>query len=161
MTAQRRENTKTRPAGTWRCFAGFTLVECLVGLTLAGILVSAAAPPVRRLTHSFALWGGLRMVETSLRWGRSHAIAANTGLALIVDDDGRRFYWADAHTGERYDSTIRHLPPGIRIASSPRRPLRFYQRGNAVPAGTFVVQGEAGSWRVIVSPSGRIRTQRD
>jgi Tfp pilus assembly protein FimT len=101
------------------------------------------------------------MVETSLQWGRSHAIAANTGLVLIVDSDGKRFYWTDAYTGDRYEGTVRYLPVGIRITSSPRRPLRFYQRGNAVPAGTFVVQGEAGSWRVIVSPSGRIRTQRD
>jgi prepilin-type N-terminal cleavage/methylation domain-containing protein len=148
-------------AGGKGSFEGFTLIECLVGLTLAGVLVSAAAPPVRKLTQSFALWGGIRMVETSLQWGRSHAIAANTGLALIVDSDGKRFYWTDAYTGDRYEGTVRYLPVGIRITSSPRRPLRFYQRGNAVPAGTFVVQGEAGSWRVIVSPSGRIRTQRD
>jgi len=141
--------------------AGFTLVECLVGLTLAGILVSAAAPPVRKLAQSFALSGGIHMVESSLHWGRSHAITANTGLALIVDSDGRRFYWTDVYTGESYDGTIRYLPAGVRISSSPRRPLRFFQKGNAVPAGTLVVQGEAGSWRVIVSPSGRIRTERE
>jgi len=138
----------------------FTLLECLVALTLAGIVLSAAAPSVHRMTQSISLWGGVRLVETSLQWGRNHAITGNTALAFIVDSDGRRFYWTDGHTGDRYEGTMRYLPGRIRISSSPRRPLRFYQRGNAVPAGTFVVQGEAGSVRVIVSPSGRIRTQR-
>lgn len=139
----------------------FTLIECLVGLTLAGVLLSAAVPPVHRLTQSYALWGGMQLVESSLRWGRSHAITTNTALAFIVDDDGKRFYWADAQTGERLENTVRNLPGRIRISSSPRRPLRFYQRGNAVPAGTFVVQGETGVFRVIVNPAGRIRTQKD
>jgi hypothetical protein len=112
------------------------------------------------MTQSISLWGGVRMVETSLWWGRNHAISGNMSLAFIVDRDGTRFYWTDARTGDRYEGTVRHLPGRIRITGSPRRPLRFYQRGNAVPAGTFVVEGEAGSIRVIVSPSGRIRTQR-
>ncbi len=147
--------------GGRRASPAFTLVECMVVLTLAGIVLSAAAPSVHRMTQSFALWGGTRLVETSLQWGRSHAISRNTALAFIVDSDGRRFYWTDSHSGERYEGTVRYLPGRIRISSSPRRPLRFYQRGNAVPAGTFVVEGETGSIRVIVSPAGRIRTQRD
>jgi len=101
------------------------------------------------------------MMEASLQWGRNYAISSNTSTALIVGSDGRRFYWTDARTGERYGASERHLPGQVRISSSPRRPLRFYQRGNAVPAGTFVIQGEGGSYRVIVSPAGRIRTQKD
>ncbi len=141
--------------------AAFTLVECLVTLTLAGVVLTAAVPGVQRMTQSFALSGATRMVEMSLQWGRSHAISANTSLAFIVDSDGKRFYWADGHSGERFEGTVRYLPARVRIASSPRRPLRFYQKGNAVPAGTFVIQGDAGTSRVIVNPAGRIRTQKD
>ena len=144
-----------------RASAAFTLVECLVVLTLAGIVLTAAVPSVHRMSQSFALIGATRMVETSLQWGRSHAISANTSVAFIVDSDGKRFYWADGRSGERFDGTVRFLPGNVRIAGFPRRPLRFYQRGNAVPAGTFVIQGDAGSIRVIVSPAGRIRTQKD
>ncbi len=140
---------------------GFTLLECLVTLTVAGVVLSAAVPGVQRMTQAFALSGGTRMVETSLMWGRSHAISTNMSLAFIVDEGGSRFYWTDGRTGERFEGTVRYLPASVRITSSPRRPLRFYQRGNAVPAGTFVVQGEAGSFRVIVSPAGRIRRQKD
>lgn len=136
----------------------FTLVECLVTLTLTGIVLTAAVPGVQHMAQSFALRGGVRLVETSLQWGRSHAISANTSLAFVVDEGGRRFYWKDGPSGERFDGTVRYLPGNVRITSSPRRPLRFYQKGNAVPAGTFVIRGDAGSFRVIVSPVGRIRT---
>ncbi len=141
--------------------SGFTLVECLVTLTLAGVVLTAAVPGVQRVTQSFALMGATRMVEVSLQWGRSHAIAGNTSLAFIVDSDGKRFYWVDGRSGDQYEGTVRFLPAGVRIANSPRRPLRFYQKGNAVPAGTFVIQGDAGTFRVVVNPAGRIRTQKD
>ena len=141
--------------------AGFTLVECLVTLTLAGVVLTAAVPGVQRMTQSFALMGATRMVEMSLQWGRSHAIAGNTSVTFVVDNDGKRFCWADGRSGDRFEGTVRFLPARVRITSSPRRPLRFYQKGNAVPAGTFVIQGDAGTFRVVVSPAGRIRTQKD
>ncbi len=140
---------------------GFTLVECLVTLTLAGVVLTAAVPGVQRMTQSFALMGATRMVEVSLQWGRSHAIAGNTSLAFIVDTDGKSFCWVDGRSGERFEGTVRFLPARVQITSSPKRPLRFYQKGNAVPAGTFVIQGDAGTFRVVVNPAGRIRTQKD
>ncbi len=139
----------------------FTLVECVVTLAVAGVVLTAAVPSLQRVSQSFSLRGAARMVEMSLQWGRSHARSANTSVAFIVDEDGRRFYWADGHTGARFDGTAQYLPGNARIASSPRRPLRFYQRGNAVPPGTFVIQSEAGTCRVIVSPAGRIRIQKN
>ena len=66
-----------------------------------------------------------------------------------------------AASGERYQNSARRLPRGIRIAAAPKRPLRFYPHGNAVPAGTFTLAGDAGSYSVIVTPGGRIRTQRN
>ncbi len=128
-------------------------------LTLTGIVLTAAVPGVHRMTQSFALIGAGRIVETSLQWGRSHSISANTSLAFMVDEDGKRIYWADSRSGDRFDGSVRHLPGSARITSSPKRPLRFYQKGNAVPAGTFVIQNDAGTFRVIVSPAGRIRTE--
>ncbi len=139
---------------------GQGLVELLVVLGLAGILAGGAVPGIRRISREWELWGCAHMLENSLQWARMHAISANDSLALIIDEDGRRFYWTDPE-GRRYENSVRTLPAGVRIASSPRRPLRFYQHGNAVPAGTFVVQGAAGSYRVIVNVAGRIRMQRD
>jgi len=78
-----------------------------------------------------------------------------------VEDNRSKFYWEDPESGAPFATSIRHLSTGIRIESSPRRPLRFYQHGNAAPAGTYIIKGEAGSYAVVVSPGGRIRIQRN
>ncbi|MGD0309116.1 MAG: GspH/FimT family pseudopilin [Acidobacteriota bacterium] len=139
---------------------GFGLIELLVVLGLAGIAAGGAVPGVHRIQQEWALWTGTHMLESSLLWARTHAISANDSLLLIVDHDGRGFCWKDPD-GTRYDISVRSLPIGVCIVQSPKHPLRFYQHGNTAPAGTFVLQNEAGRYRVIVSVLGRVRVVRD
>ena len=140
---------------------GVALAELAIVLACAGILLTSTVPSFNHLRHHWNLWGATHLLESSLQWGRFHAISGNTSMMLMVDNDGRRFYWADGYTGEQFEGTMRYLPGQVRITSSPRRALRFYQRGNAVPAGTFVVQGDTGAYRVIVNPAGRIRLEKN
>jgi Tfp pilus assembly protein FimT len=123
--------------------------------------MAASLPNFTRLHQEWALWGGARLVESSLQWGRAHAVTANTSMVFIVADEGREFYWLDGYSGEKFVSSHCILPGQIRISASPRKPLRFYQHGNAVPAGTFVIEGQNGQYRVIVNAGGRIRVQRN
>jgi hypothetical protein len=90
-----------------------------------------------------------------------HAISSNAPILFEVADEGRRYYWVDPSSGELYADSERRLPNGIQIVLYPRRPLRFYQHGNAVPAGTYRIEGTAGSFSVVVSPGGRIRVQKN
>jgi len=140
--------------------SGQGLLETLVVLGLIGIMAGSAVPGIHRMNQEWALWGGVRLLESSLLWARTHAITSNDSLILVISPDGRSFFWQEPG-GARYETSVRYFPAGVRIVASPRRPLRFFQRGNAAPAGTFVVQGEAGSYRVVVSILGRIRVQRD
>jgi hypothetical protein len=96
-----------------------------------------------------------------MQWGRMHAISANTSLKFEVDDTGRMFCWVDPATGDRYQNSIRYLPWGVRIVSKPKKSVRFFQHGNAVPAGTYKIQRESESYSVVVSPGGRIRIQKN
>jgi len=139
---------------------GFGVVELAVALAVGSVIVVSAVPRLNTMQQAWALWGGARLVESSLQWGRMRAIAANTSVAFQVSSDGRQFGWTDPVSGLQYEGTVRNLPSEVRIVDKPSTPLRFYQKGNAVPAGTYVIQNEAGTWRVIVSPSGRIRIQR-
>lgn len=139
----------------------YSLTECVIVLMCATILISAAVPNISRLQSEWALWTAARMVESSLQWGRMHAIAANTSMLFSIDDDQRTFGWADPLSGDPYMGTAHTLPGSVRFGAFPRRALRFYQHGNAAPAGTFTLQGEADSYSVVVSPGGRIRIQKN
>jgi len=139
---------------------GFTFAELAIALAFGSIIVASAVPQMSRMQQAWALWGSARMVETSLQWGRMHAVSANTSVSFQVSGDGRRYCWVDPATGAEYEETVRHLSPGTSIVDMPARPLKFFQKGNAAPAGTFVIQGNAGTWRVVVNPAGRIRVQK-
>ena len=138
---------------------GYSLLEMAVVLGLLAIIVAGALPGIGRIHQEWALWGGTRLLENSLLWGRIYAVSSNDSLVLAIDPAGRSWCWQDAG-GNRYENSVRDLPAGVAIIQTPRRPLRFYQHGNAAPAGTFVVQGKAGSYRVVVSIMGRIRVER-
>jgi type II secretory pathway pseudopilin PulG len=140
---------------------GYSLVELVLVLACATTLLAAAVPNIVGLQREWTLWGAARVLEASLQWGRMHAIASNTPVVFRIDDAQQKFYWADAVSGDFYVSSERHLPAGVRFAAVPGRPLRFYQHGNAAPAGTYTLAGGAGSYSVVVSPGGRIRIQKN
>jgi Tfp pilus assembly protein FimT len=144
-----------------KAHAGASLLELIVVIACGGILVAIAVPNVEQLQREWMLWGAAHMVESSLQWGRMHAVAANCSVLFEVNPDGRGYHWADTETGAPFEESRRTLPGRVRIVSSPHRPLRFYPRANAAPAGTFVIQGDAGQYSVIVSVAGRIRLQRN
>ena len=141
--------------------SGFTLTELLITVAIAAIVVTFAAPGFLRIQKEWSLWGSARMVETSLQWGRMRAIASNTPVLFEVEDNGSRFMWRDPATGDVFEASAWSMNKGSRIVSSPRTPLRFYPRGNAVPSGTYKVEGETGSYSIIVTPGGRIRFQKN
>ena len=144
-----------------RKFQGYSLVELVIVIACTAVFVSAAVPNFSRLQQQWALLGGARILESSMQWGRMHAISANTSVRFQVDNAGRMFYWDDPATGNRYEDSVRYLPWGVRIVSKPQKQLRFFQHGNAVPAGTYKIQREAESYSVVVSPGGRIRVQKN
>jgi Tfp pilus assembly protein FimT len=140
---------------------GYSLIELVIVIACTAVFVSAAVPNLSRLQQEWALLGGARLLESSMQWGRMHAISANTSLKFEVDETGRMFWWVDPSSGNRYENSVRHLPLSARIVSKPKKPLRFFQHGNAVPAGTYKIQLQAGSYSVVVSPGGRIRLQKN
>jgi Tfp pilus assembly protein FimT len=140
---------------------GFSLVELIIVLACTVIMVTVAAPNISYIHKEWSLWESARSIENSLQWGRMAAIASNTSLLFEVGENGHRFGWIDPDSGNSFPDSVRFLAADIRIASSPRRSLRFYPRGNAAPAGTYVIEGNTGSYSVVVSPGGRIRFQKN
>jgi prepilin-type N-terminal cleavage/methylation domain-containing protein len=140
---------------------GYSLVELLMVITLGATILTIAIPNIVRLHQEWTLWGSIRLLEGSMRWGRMHAIAANAPMIFMISEDRGKFYWADPESGVPFEGSIRHLPHQVRIIACPRSPLRFYQHGNAAPAGTFTIEGAAGAYSLIVAPGGRIRLAKE
>ncbi len=140
---------------------GHSLVELLIVISCAAVLLAAAVPNIAHLHEAWSLWGSARVLEASLQWGRMHAIAANAPVLFQVDESRQKFYWVDPATGAPYEGSVRNLSHGTRITRCPKRPLRFYQHGNAAPGGTYTLENQAGSCSVIVTPGGRIRFQKN
>ena len=128
---------------------------------ITAIIVTFAAPGFARFQKGWSLWGSARMVETSLQWGRMRAISTNSPVLFEISEDGRQFMWRDPSTGDIFAATVWFMTGDARIVSSPKTSLRFYPRGNAVPSGTYRVEGETGSYSIIVTPGGRIRFQKN
>jgi len=141
--------------------AGFSLPELLIVLAIVAIISAFAIPGFVRVQKQWSLWGSARMLETSLHWGRMRAISSNSPVIFEVDEDGYGFIWRDSISGNTLETTVRSVNRGSRIVSSPRTPLRFYPRGNAVPSGTYKIEGDTGSYSIIVAPGGRIRFQKN
>ncbi len=142
-------------------FEGYSLAELVIVLACAAVLVTAAAPNIAHLQKEWAVWGDARVLEASLQWGRMHAISTNTPILFQIDDSQQKFCWVDPESGDPYAGSVRYLSRYVRFTAFPKRSLRFYQHGNAAPAGTFTIKGDAGSYSVVVSPGGRIRIQKN
>ncbi len=144
----------------WLSEAAFSMVEATLVLVCACLLFALAVPALREIHAEWSLWGGAYQVESALQWGRLQAISTNKSLAFEVAQEGQSFWWRDAETGGTYETTIRWLPEGVRIDKRPALPVRFFPRGNAAPAGSYVLAGKAGAYRVVVNPAGRIRVEK-
>lgn len=141
--------------------SGSSLPELLVVISCAAIILSLAAPGLHRISQEWKLWGGVQLLVASLRWAKTQAISANSSVLFEVDEGGKRFRCKDSESGAAFASSEREMPPGIAVVSAPRSPLRFHQRGNAAPAGSYVIAGRTGIYRVVVNIVGRIRVQRE
>ena len=141
--------------------AGFSLPELLIVVAILTIITTFAVQGFARIQKEWSLLGSARMLETSLHWGRMRAITSNAPVLFEIEENGRGFMWRDPATGNILETTARSINKGSLIVSSPRTPLRFYPRGNAVPSGTYTIEGETGSYSVVVAPGGRIRLQKN
>jgi prepilin-type N-terminal cleavage/methylation domain-containing protein len=135
---------------------GFTLVEALVGLALAGVLAGTGVVRLVALVETARVTGAARTVATALRLARALAIAG--GAAIEVRFDVVR---SACETRDQAGVLLetRALPPLVGFASLPaRRRVLFGGLGTAENA-TIAIAAGARVRQIVVNQRGRVRVQ--
>jgi general secretion pathway protein H len=132
-----------RPRRT-RFAAGFTLIELIVVLAVAGLALAVLLPNLNAGSDSVELRAAATEIRAVLRAARSTAITGNRDLLFAIDDSGRGYLLdGEAHRFRSGGFTVRnlHIEPPARIA--------FFATGGS-SGGRFTIVGRRGEQAVTV-----------
>jgi hypothetical protein len=133
---------------------GFQLLDCMLVCLLLGGTLSIGVASLDGVFERYRLqWAGY-LFATEISTLRSTAVGRNSPVSVSVSPS--RTQYGFASRGEE-PTLWRRLPRGVVVAGQPTTPVTFYSRGNAVPAGSYVLENSEGQMRVVVAPTGRVR----
>lgn len=157
---------------------GFTLVECLVGLAVLGVLVGAAAPHLDELIQTRRLLSLAALLETDLHHARSLALARRDTLRFELRQGGAGGTACYVvHTGRTGDCpceaapaapcrggahALRVMPldPALRVSLRASAASFVFEPvlGAATPASSIELADTRGRRaRLVVNSTGRVR----
>lgn len=137
---------------------GFTLVELMITLALCLLSAGLGLGHLSRAVDLWRLQTAAQMVSSELTRLRAVAVSTGAPTRFVVGGSGNAFSAVGLGAGP---GQYIPLPKGVRFSSVPSRPITFYSRGQAAPAGTLILEGVRGRVRVVVAPMGRVRWQWD
>jgi len=136
---------------------GFTLVETVMVLALAGLLVLGSTHVVQRLVPKLRLRAGIWEVTSALSQARFRAVMAGEPVRVRFLPSG--------FVLERYDAgasvwrVVRTaVLEGLAVRAN-NAPV-FHPQGTVSDLATILLSNSRGSYRITVAITGRIRTAR-
>ena len=138
---------------------GLTLLELLIALGLISFCLAAGLRFATGLVRQHQLHGTGQKLVATLNQARRLAVARNAVIQLETDGAGKRFgLKARSNSAPEFWT---YLPAEVDWARLPSRRITFFPRGSAAPAGSLAVANSAGTLRVVVAVSGRVRWQME
>jgi prepilin-type N-terminal cleavage/methylation domain-containing protein len=149
---------------------GYSLLELLTALVVAGVILSIAAPPMRRLVVTMRVQGAARVVRADLEYARMEGKRGGRGAVVtFLRDPGCA--WAGARGGRAYriaprvapgaprPETLRTLDDGVCYDVNNSDSLVFDSHGLLAPFSNRTIWTAADDVRaaVTVSVAGRVR----
>lgn len=138
----------------WRGARGFTLVELVVVLVIAGLMVALVPPLISRGATSSALKTAARDLAAALRFARGQAITRHREAVVTLDTERRRYTItgkAQAKTLPRQvDVALVTARSELSAGSTKVGSIRFFPDGGAT-GGQITLTGGAQRYVVDVN----------
>jgi Tfp pilus assembly protein FimT len=133
---------------------GFQLLDCMLVCLVLGGGLSLGMASLDGVFERYRLqWAGY-LFASEISTLRSTAVGHNLPVSVSVNPSRTQYGFA---TRGDEPSLWRPLPRGVVFVDQPATPVTFYSRGNAVPAGSYLLANSVGRMRVVVAPTGRVR----
>ncbi len=125
---------------------GFTLVELLVVLAIAGLMMAVAPPLISSVMPGVELKAAARRTAGALRLAREIAIADGRDAAWVIDIDSNRYRIDGDHRGGS-------LPAGLDVElvaaedemqSDSVGAIRFFPDGSSTGGRVILKRGDGG-----------------
>jgi prepilin-type N-terminal cleavage/methylation domain-containing protein len=130
---------------------GYSLIELVVAVALAGILAAIALPSWNKLLPSYQLDSSARQFQSELHNIKMRAATENIGFQLVYANG------AAAYTIQRDSAVLvtKPLPAGVIVTSAGT--ISFSPRGTASANRIRLRSSDGMCKQIVVSPTGRVR----
>ena len=135
--------------GSYTASSGFTLLELLVALAIAGLVLAVSVPASVRLYESMKYREAVRDVITLFASARYAAITSGHAQNVEIRPGSREL---------RLNKTVKQLPSGVRLSVDSARELnqgdvgiiRFYPEGGTSGGGVSIENSNGSGVKVTV-----------
>jgi prepilin-type N-terminal cleavage/methylation domain-containing protein len=130
---------------------GYSLIELVVAVALAGILAAIALPGWNKLLPSYQLDSSVRQFQSELHNIKMRAAAENVGFQLVYANGAANY------TIQRDSAVLvtKPLPAGVVVTNGGI--ISFSPRGTASANRIRLRSSDGTCKQVVVSPTGRVR----
>jgi len=143
---------------------GFTLVELMIVLAVAGTLAVVVAPTLSSYARTAALQAAARQLATSINFARQLAISRNVAVCVEVHSAASLRLRTGGCTGPTWTGPGTDGNGAIKISDasplqiSSTSPVVFTSLGAAVPAGSYTLTNptDRATRTVVIAATGRV-----
>lgn len=153
--------TRPAPAPTRAAPSGFTLLELLVVLAIAGLLMAAVPPLLSQALPGLELKSGARQLAAGLRFARDRALATRQETWVEMDVEQREVAISgrDKRLRLSQDLTLSLISAETEMTDDNQGGIRFYPDGTST-GGRVVLSYAARGYQIDVDwLTGRVRVQ--
>jgi prepilin-type N-terminal cleavage/methylation domain-containing protein len=130
---------------------GYSLIEFVIAVALAGILAAIALPDWNKLLPSYQLDSSVRQFQSELHNIKMRAAVENVGFQLVYTNGAANY------TIQRNSAVLvtKPLPTGVVVTNGGI--ISFSPRGTASANRIRLRSSDGTCKQVVVSPTGRVR----